>query len=303
MTGEIHIPIWVLVSIGFFALLVLGWSLVRLVRSREPSIKRDRGEERATELVDQLLTGPSSAVEQVAESLRKLDDLEAVDSALMRRLRSASTSQRARFVKVYEGLGLIDWHRDRLREGASWADRADSAYALGRLRVVSAIPDLTMLLRRGDLDSERVRMAVAQALADKYREQQAQSAFAAAVVILRQRMRPRPLARAGDETVLEPLLWWQWTSPERDRTARLTIPPRPLQDELVTLLFLRPDSTPATELEGREVSLHGVRATIDTRGQATFQLAELLEVSELSLVLRVGPHGDEWLLTSGSSLA
>jgi hypothetical protein len=123
----------------------------------------------------------------------------------------------------------------------------------------------------------------------------ARTAFAALAIALRAKMRPRPLARAGDETVLEPLLWWEWAAPAGDLIGRLTIPPQPVEDETVTLKFVGLDGRPATHLAGQRVVLHGIEASIDSRGRTTFPLVRLLETEE-PLVLRVGPDQTAWPL-------
>ncbi len=128
------------------------------------------------------------------------------------------------------------------------------------------------------------------------------SAFVALIVDqLHKQMGRRPMAQAADETELMPMLWWEWSSPEDNHRARLVVPPRPLQDSLVTLQFLSGDRTAASELEGQRVTLHGTVTTIDSKGQATFYLTDFLQVNE-PLVLRIGSQEAPWPLVTGSTL-
>jgi hypothetical protein len=139
---------------------------------------------------------------------------------------------------------------------------------------------------------------VVRELAGRYQQERidvAQRLFIPVAIALLAKMRRPPMARAGEETVLEPLLWWEWTSPEGDLIARLTIPPQPVEDETVTLEFVGLDRRPATHLAGQRVILHGMEASIDSHGRATFPLVRLLETEE-PLVLRVGPDRTAWPL-------
>ncbi len=124
----------------------------------------------------------------------------------------------------------------------------------------------------------------------------AAAAYLSRAAILRDRMRHRPLARAGEAGPQASLLWWVWSSPAGDLTARLTISPEPAGDERVMLEFLDTAHQRATGLAGEPVMLHGVPSRIDPSGKATFSLSPLLETDQ-PLVLRVGTEQIEWHLT------
>jgi hypothetical protein len=115
-------------------------------------------------------------------------------------------------------------------------------------------------------------------------------------VKLRERMRRVPFARAGEAGPQAPLLWWVWSSPAGDMTARLTIPPEPVADERVMLEFLDAAQQRATGVAGQTATLHGVQTIVDPSGKATFLLRQLLESDE-PLLLQVGPKQIEWMLS------
>ena len=142
--------------------------------------------------------------------------------------------------------------------------------------------------------------ADARRLAARCQEQRlaaARVAFLSVIAVkLRERMRRVPFARAGEAGPPTPLLWWVWSSPSGDMTARLTIPPEPVADERVMLEFLDAAQQRATDVAGQAVTLHGVRTIIDPSGKATFLLSQLLETDQ-PLVLQVGPEQIEWILS------
>ena len=155
-------------------------------------------------------------------------------------------------------------------------------------------------------DVQQLGPAVAKRLAARFQEQRQRIPAARAIflsqiaIALRRCMLQRPLARAGESVPLEPLYWWQWSSPAGDLTARLTIPPQPAADERVMLEFLDAGQRRVADLSGQTVRLHGTEATIDPQGKATFPLAQLLETDQ-PLVLQVGPEQVEWPLPDANT--
>ena len=185
-------------------------------------------------------------------------------------------------------------------------DLADFDYGLA----VTALKYLD-ILRAAELAEEELALAHvpqlapadARRLAARFHEQRQQIAairLSVIIVELRDRMRRLPVARAGETVPFAPPYWCQWVSPAGDLTARLTLPSQPAADEPVMLEFLSPAQERATSLADQMVTLHGVRATIDSSGKATFLLSQLLETDQLA-VLRVGPEQVEWPLLEASS--
>ena len=185
-------------------------------------------------------------------------------------------------------------------------DLADFDYALA----VTALKYLDVLRAAETAEEElslagvqQLDAAIAQRVAAKLKQQRdlpglARAAFLATIAVqLRSRLQRGPLARAATAGVREPLWRWEWRAPVGDMLARLTIPPQPVPDQQVFVEFVGLDRQRAVELAGQAVTLHGVETTIDPGARAAFPLAQLLETDE-PLVLRVGPHRDEWILSA-----
>ena len=163
------------------------------------------------------------------------------------------------------------------------------------LRATSVAEEELALAHVPQLDPADARRLAARC--QQQRLAAARVAFLSVLAVkLRERMRRVPFARAGEAGPQAPLLWWVWSSPAGDMTARLTIPPEPVADERVMLEFLDAVQQRATGLAGQTATLHGVEAAIDPSGKATFLLSQLLETGQ-PLVLQVGPEQIEWLLS------
>jgi hypothetical protein len=167
------------------------------------------------------------------------------------------------------------------------------------LRAAALAEEALALARVPQLDPADARRLAARC--QQQRLAAAKVAFLSVIAVkLRERMRRVPFARAGEAAPQAPLLWWVWSSPTGDMTARLTIPPEPAADERVMLEFLDAAQQRATGVAGQAVTLHGVRTIIDPSGKATFLLSQLLETDQ-PLVLQVGPEQIEWTLAEADT--
>ncbi len=167
---------------------------------------------------------------------------------------------------------------------------------LDMLCVMEAAEDELALAHVPQLAPSDARRLAAECQQQRERIAAVAATYLSLAAKLRDRMRHLPLARAGEAGPQASLLWWVWSSPAGDLTARLTISPEPVGDARVMLEFLDAAQERVTGLAGQPVMLHGVPTSIDPSGKATFRLSQLLETDQ-PLVLRVGTEQIEWRLT------
>lgn len=164
------IELALLMALGALLAVGAGVTLFALARAALLGRRQRRLSREVRQLRQRLERDAASGfqdVERLFVELRDVDDPARLDAALREAggdFDALSPEPTQRLAQLYERLGLVELHLQRLRAAEDWRTRADSALVLGHLGVVRAIPALSASLRDPDEDGSTVKAAAARAL-------------------------------------------------------------------------------------------------------------------------------------------
>ncbi|MGH7658798.1 MAG: HEAT repeat domain-containing protein, partial [Gemmatimonadales bacterium] len=116
------------------------------------------------DLVAGLATRDRALLDPVLHQARTLRDFEALEAVLEEQARSAAERPQW-LLDTYDRLGLVDTYVVRLRESASWRERAFAAELLGRVGNAKAVPALLEAVQSTRTEDSDVREISLRALA------------------------------------------------------------------------------------------------------------------------------------------